>query len=467
MGLAPNRPILTIYKTYGMLLCYGKKLYNYGDYFFGGRFYGFLKMKKLAFFGICFAVSALFAEVPEFSGGWASYSGKFDLAGQAVVPPDGKYGCVGGGNSSVSVTVSNRKELLEALNKGSARTIYVKGIIDMTDTGNGSLIPSEVSGSTKELDSLIENMTKKSVLPAKNYSEWKAKYTASFNYDENQSGAVKDLRDKLNGYWKELTVLRLENNTTIEGMGANCGIRGASLTIKGKSNIIIRNLNISDCYNPFPKIEAKDGLNADLDCISIQNSKYIWIDHCTVYSSFSRDKIEKDKYVTKDGQKLKWQVYDGLCDITNTNDFITVSWCIFKNHDKTMLIGNSDKKIEDKNHQTITLHHNIFDSCVQRLPMVRFATIHIYNNVYVNMLSRGIDRRQDCRIYSEGNWFEDKEKSITSNTFGSLYDSGSYNIKTAGLSKKAEWNPGDYYSYKAESAEEAKNLVLKNAGAKN
>ncbi len=80
-------------------------------------------MKKLAFLGICFAVSALFAEVPEVSGGWASYSGKFDLAGQAVVPPDGKYGCVGGGNSSFSVTVSNRKELLEALNKGSARLL--------------------------------------------------------------------------------------------------------------------------------------------------------------------------------------------------------------------------------------------------------------------------------------------------------------------------------------------------------
>ena len=80
-------------------------------------------MKKLAFFGICFAVAALFAEVPELSGGWASYSGKIDLAGQSVVPPDGKYGCVGGGNSSFSVTVSNRKELLDALNKGSARLL--------------------------------------------------------------------------------------------------------------------------------------------------------------------------------------------------------------------------------------------------------------------------------------------------------------------------------------------------------
>lgn len=81
------------------------------------------------------------------------------------------------------------------------------------------------------------------------------------------------------------------------------------------------------------------------------------------------------------------------------------------------------------------------------------------------MLSRGIDRRKDCKIYSEGNWFENKDRSITSNVNGSLFDTGSVNIKTAGLSKTAEWQPKDYYAYTAESGENAKASVQKYAGA--
>ena len=65
-------------------------------------------------------------------------------------------------------TVKNRTELLNALNKGDKRIIYVEGVIDMTDTGNGSLIPSTYSGSTSELDKMIEKYTADSVLPCKN-----------------------------------------------------------------------------------------------------------------------------------------------------------------------------------------------------------------------------------------------------------------------------------------------------------
>ena len=96
--------------------------------------------------------------------------------------------------------------------------------------------------------------------------------------------------------------------------------------------------------------------------------------------------------------------------------------------------------------------------------MVRFATIHIYNNLYTNTESKGIDRRAECRIYSEANVFADKEKSVTSNTYGSMYDAGSKNIKTSGLSAKPEWIPSDYYSYKADAADSVEALVKAGAG---
>ena len=426
-------------------------------------------MKKNFISAVCvalFSVAGLFAtqiSANDKSDGWASFAGTKDLSGNAVVPPSA-YGTNGGEGASVVLTVTNREELLSALKQGDRRIIYVKGIIDMTDTGSGSLLPETVNGSTEQMDKLLKEKTAGTVLPVNSYKEWKEKYTASFNYDEDQNGKIAELRTELNNYWRELVFLRLQDNTTLIGLDENSGIRGGSVSIKKVQNVILRNLSFTNCYNPFPKIEESDGLNADFDCIAIQKSKYVWIDHCSLSPKFSHKEVESDKYLTKDGKSVKWQVYDGLCDITNTNDFVTVSWCKFYNHDKTMLIGNSDKKFVDRLHQTITLHHNWYDKCTQRLPMVRFATIHIYNNLYTNTESRGIDRRAECRIYSEANSFADKEKSVTSNTFGSMYDVASKNIKTAGLSQKPEWIPADYYSYKADSAESVEQIVKAGAG---
>ncbi|MBQ7882311.1 MAG: hypothetical protein IJ312_06330 [Treponema sp.] len=427
---------------------------------------GFLKVASVLMLGILmivnsFAVSEISVnDAPE---GWASYIGKKDLAGGRNTPPDATKGTIGGQGGEV-FTVKNRTELLNALNKGDKRIIYVEGVIDMTDTGNGSLIPSTYSGSTSELDKMIEKYTADSVLPCKNYSEWKTKYTASFNYTEDQSGDIAALRNKMNEAWKNLIYLNIKSNTTLIGVDENAGIRGGSIYVKDAQNVIIRNLNIGDCYNPFPEIQADDGLNADFDCVVFRKSKYVWLDHCTLYSTFSAQEIEKDKYSTKDHHDVKWQVYDGLCDIVQTNDFVTVSWCIFRNHDKTMLVGNSDKVVADINHQTITLHHNWFDGCTQRLPMVRFATIHIYNNVYTNQKKYGIDRRKDCKVYSECNSFEETIRSLTANKHGSFFDKGSVNIKKENMDSKPSWNPSDYYKYKAESAEKAKKLVMSNAG---
>lgn len=405
-----------------------------------------------------------FISVNDTPMGWASYTGSKDLAGDANAAP-AAAGTNGGAGAQTVITVTNRSELFDALKKGRSRIIYVKGLIDVTDTGSGSLIPSTVDGTTPGLDAFIKENTAGSVLPAENYKDWKIKYTKTFNYTEDQYGPVAELRDSLNEKWRALISLDVKSNTTIIGLDGDAQIRGGSWNIKGAKNVVIRNLTISDCYNPFPEIEDSDGLNALFDCIAIQKSKYVWIDHCTLYSSFSREDIEHDKYETKDNRDVKWQVYDGLLDITNTNDFVTVSWCILRNHDKTMLIGNSDKKVEDINHQTITLHHNWYDSCKQRLPFVRFATIHIYNNLYTNQTGTGIDRRKDCRIYSENNCFEEAARSITPNTNGSLYDTGSINIKTDNLSKTPEWKPSDYYKYSAEPAKTVKNSVMSGAGA--
>lgn len=395
--------------------------------------------------------------------GWASYVGTTDLAGEAVTPPDAVKGTIGGFGGE-EITVTNRAELLAATSKVGKKIIYVKGIIDMTDTGSGSLIPSTVTGTTEGLDKFIAERTAGTVIECSGYKDWKVKYTGSFKASEDQHGPVGDVQIKLNTDWKDLILLPINDDTTIIGVDNASGIRGGSWGIIGAKNVIIRNLSIGDCYNPFPLIEADDGLNADYDCITIRRSKYVWVDHCELYSTYSVKDLETDKYETIDHEKLKWQVYDGLCDMTQTNDFITISWCKIRNHEKTMLIGNSDKYTADINHQTITLHHNWFDSCVQRLPMVRFATLHIFNCCYTNMLRYAIDRRQDCKIVSENNYFESEINSLTANTKGSFFDKGSINVKKAGMSSVASWEPAKYYKYKADISKNVQKLVQSQAG---
>ena len=402
--------------------------------------------------------------------GWASYAKSTDLAGGSVTPPSAEKGTIGGFGGKI-VTVSTRDDFVKYAESAEPMIIYVDGIIDMTDLGTGSMVPETATGSTFALDKWIAERTAGTGMAVTSYHDWKVKYAASQDSHFDESGEAALVRAKMDKEWGDLIDVRVENNKTIIGLGANSGLYGGSLFIKDKQNIIVRNMNITECYNPFPAVEANDGLNAEWDCITVRTSKYIWIDHCTIGSGseFTPADIDKDKYKTKDNEMLKWQVHDGLLDITNESDFVTVSWCILRNHDKTMLIGASDKKTGDINHLTISLLHNWFDGCAQRLPMVRFATLHIANCYYSagvdNTWQRGIDRRKDCKIYSEGNYFEDGRKGVTSSDKGSMYDVGSVNLMNNWLNDKPAWNPADYYVFKAEKAEAAKNSALTMAGA--
>ncbi len=75
-----------------------------------------------------------------------------------------------------------------------------------------------------------------------------------------------------------------------------------------------------------------------------------------------------------------------------------------------MLIGNGDGVTTDRGKLRVTLHHNEFDSVVQRAPRVRFGQVHLYNNRYVipedgdYRYSLGIST--ESRIVAENNSFE-------------------------------------------------------------
>jgi pectate lyase len=111
-----------------------------------------------------------------------------------------------------------------------------------------------------------------------------------------------------------------------------------------------------------------------------------------------------------------FQAHDGLLDITNASDLVTVTWNRFLDHDKVSLIGSSDTAAADRGKLRVTLHHNLYDGVLQRAPRVRFGQVHVYNNYYkVEQLpeyvySWGVG--VESQIYAENNFFK-TDDSVT------------------------------------------------------
>lgn len=299
------------------------------------------------------------------------------------------------GTSTTEVTVSTRSELISAVNSGN-NVIYVNGMIDMTDTGSGTMLPSEGGGSTTALDNFVSSKSSYS-----SYSAWKSAYSGSCSAStEDGSYALCGIKALYSAY-KSTIQLNIKSNTTIIGLTNSSGIRGASISISGVSNVAMRNLKIQDAYDPFPHHEANDGFNSQYDGICIQgSSSNIWIDHCTFEDTLKLSTASNGE---------KWQTYDGLCDMKSSCKNITVSYCQFREHDKTMLIGSNDSDVGDGN-RTITLYGNYFYNCGQRLPMVRNTKIHICNNYFdasssPYTQSYAIGCRSGALAYVENNYF--------------------------------------------------------------
>ncbi len=173
-------------------------------------------------------------------------------------------------------------------------------------------------------------------------------------------------------------------------------------------NVIVRNLTFLDTADCFPEWSPTDGplgnWNSAYDSISIRNATHVWIDHNRFADQRTRDDTQPGYF------GRRYQVHDGFLDVTNESDYVTVSWNQFADHDKAMLIGNSDSATADRDQLRVTLHHNLFENVGQRAPRVRFGQVHVYNNVYRtavrDQLPVELGRGLESRIYAENNYFD-------------------------------------------------------------
>ena len=192
-------------------------------------------------------------------------------------------------------------------------------------------------------------------------------------------------------------------NTSIIGI-EDAKLKGVDLVLDA-DNIIIRNIMFESPYDDFPSWDPNDGpegnWNSQYDSITIRGGTHIWIDHCH---------FEDGQQPTETYFHREYEHRDGLVDITNQADDITMSYNVFERHNKTILIGSSDAKTADDGKLNVTLHHNYFHNLVQRAPRVRFGKVHVYNNYYQTDKENGEYRYayslgvgKNSKIYAENN----------------------------------------------------------------
>ncbi|HNQ89065.1 MAG TPA: hypothetical protein PKM73_10660 [Verrucomicrobiota bacterium] len=150
----------------------------------------------------------------------------------------------------------------------------------------------------------------------------------------------------------------------------------------GRHNIIIRNLRFRDLWVPDPTGKYDE---YGWDYIGLEaGSHHVWIDHC----DFER-------------------AYDGMIDVKGGADYVTVSWCVFRDQKKCNLVGASDNSgATDRGHLNITLHHNWYQDVAERTPRMRFGNAHVFNLYCVNLGGKGIQSTVDAATLVEAAFFE-------------------------------------------------------------
>ncbi|WP_416757997.1 pectinesterase family protein [Roseateles sp. So40a] len=318
----------------------------------------------------------------------------------AIAPGDGwgsmNGGTVGGAQAAPGAVrvVRTRAELDAALALGDTpKLIAVAGRIDLAADASGKRLG-------------IEDFRD----PAFDLAAFARQYDPASWGRRAPEGPLEEARKRSARRQAAQVVVKVPSNTTIVGVAPDAGFDGGSLMLEKVSQVILRNLRFSDAYDFFPAWDPNDNghgeWNSEYDTVSLREATQVWIDHCAFDDGGRPDPAEPVVL----GQRM--QRHDGLLDITRRSDFVTVSWSVFRRHDKTMLIGGSDNHRDDRGHLRVTLHHNLWEQVKERTPRVRFGQVHVANNVFAAVpggdypYGYSIGIGLEARVLSEANAWE-------------------------------------------------------------
>jgi pectate lyase/pectin methylesterase-like acyl-CoA thioesterase len=308
--------------------------------------------------------------------------------------------------------------------------------------------------------------------PDFNWPAYAAAYDPATWGRQQPAGPLEDARSASARRQAAHVVLQVPSRTTLIGIGPDAHIVNGGLALNQVSDVIVRNIRFSDAFDHFPAWDPKDNAqgewNSEYDNLLLRGASRIWVDHCT----FDDGDRPDANAATLLGRRM--QHHDGLLDITRGASFITVSWNHFAQHDKTSLVGGSDRHTEDEGRLKLSFHHNLWEQTRERSPRVRFGQVHLFNNLHLVHeasafgYSIGVGHRAD--VLSQHNvWDVPPELNATRLVrrlgTGLLHDEGSLmNGQPVALSDNAaSWLPP--YALRPDPAHQAAARVRAGSGA--
>ncbi len=218
--------------------------------------------------------------------------------------------------------------------------------------------------------------------------------------------------------WNDCQIKSMDY-VTLEGIGLDAEIFQWGFTVSNCNSIEVKNLTFTD----YP--EDAIGIQGNNSDASVYGN--YWIHNCT----FNQGKNYWDPTYEQDKHEG-----DGATDFKGGHG-LTISYCKYNDTHKTCLIGGDDKNLQ----KDITLHHNYYLNATSRMPLVRQANIHMYNNYYKGIESAGLSSRAKCNAFVENCYFENGKNPLVI-----VPKSDKLNEGTIGTSIKAVGNifAGDY-----------------------
>ncbi|WP_432081830.1 pectate lyase family protein [Streptomyces sp. WAC 04229] len=248
--------------------------------------------------------------------------------------------------------------------------------------------------------------------------------------------------------------LKQISNVTIVGVGGGAVFDQLGIHIRESSNIIIQNVTVRNVKKSgSPTSNGGDAIGMESD---VRN---VWVDHTTLEAS--------------GGESAG---YDGLFDMKDNTQYVTLSYSVLRNSGRGGLIGSSES---DVSNGYVTFHHNKYENIDSRTPLLRGGTSHIYNNHYVSLNESGINSRAGAKAKVDNNYFEDSKDVL--GTFytdqagywqvsGNIFDNVTWSepgedTNPAGPDPRSNTTVSIPYSYGLDAASCVPDVVSATAGA--
>lgn len=263
---------------------------------------------------------------------------------------------------------------------------------------------------------------------------------SNFNDLKRAVSDKKPLIIQVSGNIRGTGYINVNSNTTIMGLKGS-SLEGVALLVYGTNNVIIRNMTIRNVKG-YSNIIIKEGAH------------HVWVDHCDLSSDRNNG----------------WEYYDGLLDVGQGADYVTISWNKLHDNHIASLIGWGARDYDKLN---ITFHNNHLYNISERAPDMRYGHVHYFNNLNENNSGYSVSALEKGTVRTDNNYFNNCALPITTTYNGytagyisgantnTYVNSGKNNLTTS----ESNWIPPYEYKSALIPASEVPSVVRARAGA--